>query len=88
MSFETPDHGRRLVNVQSLRGFAALFIVISHLLVMEVKYSPDRLMPQITELLLSGVDLFFAISGFIMIYVIMGMGQGRKAFLEFLYARF
>ena len=88
MSFETPDHGRRLANVQSLRGFAALFIVISHLLVMEIKYSPDRLMPQITELLLSGVDLFFAISGFIMIYVIVGMGQGRKAFLEFLYARF
>lgn len=87
MSFETPLTGHKLGNIQALRGFAALNVVASHLHVIEMKYSPDHLIPKTSALLLSGVDLFFAISGFIMIYVILRMGRGPKAVLEFLYAR-
>ena len=87
MSFETPSSGARLANIQSLRGIAALLVVISHLLVIELKYSPDQLLGQSASLGMVGVDLFFAISGFIMVHVIWQMGRGHRSAAEFLFAR-
>jgi peptidoglycan/LPS O-acetylase OafA/YrhL len=75
-------------NIQSLRGFAALLVVLSHLLIIEQKYSPDHILGQWAEFGMAGVDLFFVISGFIMVYVTRaGTPAGPKTSLKFLFAR-
>ena len=87
MSFETPA-SNHLANVQSLRGFAALLVVFSHLLVIETKYSPDHVLGSWLSFGQVGVDLFFVISGFIMVHVAAKMQRGAKPAFEFLFARF
>ena len=60
----------KLNNVQALRAFAVLLVVLLHLLAVEVKYSQfDVLLPSFLRIGISGVDLFFVISGFIMVMV-------------------
>jgi len=60
----------KLQNVQALRAFAVLLVVGLHLLAVEVKYGQfDVLLPSFLRLGISGVDLFFVISGFIMVTV-------------------
>jgi len=86
MSFETPPPNR-LANIQSLRGIAALLVVFSHLLVIENKYSPDQFLGSWMSFGQIGVDLFFVISGFIMVHVAGNMRRGGKPALEFLFAR-
>ena len=87
MSIETPDRAMRLSNIQSLRGIAALLVVISHLFIIERKYSPDQILGQWAELGMVGVDLFFVISGFIMVHVAWNFRRGIVASAEFLFAR-
>ncbi|MCF6275144.1 MAG: acyltransferase [Robiginitomaculum sp.] len=87
MSFETPAPANRLNNIQSLRGIAALLVVFSHLLVIESKYSPDQFLGSWMSFGQVGVDLFFVISGFIMVHVAMKMRRGTGSALEFLFAR-
>src|SRR5262245_46563091 len=54
-------------NVQALRAIAANGVVISHLLIVEQKYSyGDAILSANAHLGTFGVDLFFVISGFIM----------------------
>ncbi len=86
MSFVTPAP-KRLANIQSLRGIAALLVVFSHLWVIEQKYSPDQFLGTWTSFGMVGVDLFFVISGFIMVHVAMNMRRGGKSALEFIFAR-
>ena len=79
---------RYLVNIQALRGVAASLVVLSHLGVVEAKYGGDTILPGETILGFSGVDLFFVISGFIMVHVTRGdFGAPRKAG-AFLFSRF
>ena len=67
MSLETPlPH---LPRVQALRGLAAAAVTLSHLHVVEARHVPRPLLGNWAELGLWGVDLFFVISGFIMVYV-------------------
>lgn len=88
MSVETPNAAvRRLDSVQVLRALAALFVLLSHLWVIESKYSPDQLTSQALNFGLSGVDLFFVISGFIMVYVTHNANRGPRAVGQFLYSR-
>ncbi len=79
----------RLHNIQALRGIAAMAVVIAHLFIMEVKYSPDQVLGKWTEYGGIGVDLFFVISGFIMVYVTGATEQKRgvKGAGTFLFAR-
>jgi len=90
MSFETPAPNQ-FANVQSLRGIAALLVVIAHLLVIEQKYSPDQFLGSWMSFGQVGVDLFFVISGFIMVHVASNMPRPKningKSALEFLFAR-
>ncbi len=67
-------------------------VVFSHLLVIEKKYSTDVILGDWLNMGLAGVDIFFVISGFIMVHVAMRKNKGVplrgvKAFFEFLFAR-
>lgn len=87
MSIETPPVALRLQNIQALRGIAALLVAFSHLLIIERKYSSDQVLGQWIELGMVGVDLFFVISGFIMVHVAWTFRRGIDAASEFLFAR-
>jgi peptidoglycan/LPS O-acetylase OafA/YrhL len=87
MSIETPPQTQRLQNIQALRGIAALFVAFSHLLIMEQKYSDDQILGVWIELGMVGVDLFFVISGFIMVHVAWNLSRGLRSVSEFLFAR-
>jgi peptidoglycan/LPS O-acetylase OafA/YrhL len=80
----------RLHNIQALRGIAAMLVVIAHLFIMETKYSPDQLLGGWAEYGGVGVDLFFVISGFIMVYVTSPKRDSKngQSAGQFLFARF
>lgn len=72
----------KLNNIQALRGFAVLLVVGLHILAIEIKYSQfDVLLPEFLRIGISGVDLFFIISGFIMVTVTQGNHQQSRFFL-------
>lgn len=62
---------QKLCNIQMLRAIAVLMVVALHLLAIEIKYNgfEEVLLPSFLRIGLSGVDLFFVISGFIMVTV-------------------
>ncbi|WP_439883107.1 acyltransferase family protein [Pontibacter sp. MBLB2868] len=77
-----------LKSVQALRATAALMVVFFHLMMVETKYGNTNLVFQFFHFGEAGVDLFFVISGFIMVLVT-SSEQGTK--IEpgrFLYNRF
>ncbi len=85
---------QKLHSVQALRALAALLVLLYHVAAIQKAELADN---QITERALlsgfwdygfSGVDMFFVISGFIMVYVSQDTRQNGKAVLKFLYARF
>jgi len=78
---------KRLDHIQALRGIAALMVVVSHLLIIERKYSVDQILGDWAIYGMAGVDLFFVISGFIMVYVMWDRPRGPKAAGEFLWGR-
>lgn len=74
--------------IQALRGVAALLVVLCHGR-MYLSARPD--FQDIQELLLPGamgVDLFFIISGFIMVYATRNLNGGARTVVEFLIKRF
>lgn len=79
--FESMNHKRvsELVGIQILRGIAALMIVIYHV---QPQLSRMGHAFQGGEFLASGVDIFFVISGFIMVYsTAKSPDRGAAAFL-------
>lgn len=59
-----------IANIQSLRGMAAMLVVLFHLASLEANYGHGyRLLPDAWAIGMSGVDLFFVISGFVMVTV-------------------
>ncbi len=91
MSIASPALSKRLEHIQALRGIAAVMVVLSHLLIVERKYSPDNISGQVLGdwalFGMVGVDLFFVISGFIMVWVMWERPRGIKAAAQFLWAR-
>ena len=77
----------KLVNIQALRGVAALLVLFGHLNQIEDRYVGAPVLPGGLSLGFSGVDLFFLISGFVMVHVTLGGGAGRRAAGAFLYSR-
>jgi len=72
-------------NLQALRAVAALLVVFFHLMHLEPRLSTAS--PVIPAWFLAGtggVDLFFVISGFIMVWVTRGYTPGFSAGTDFL----
>ena len=59
----------QLLTIQAARGFAANLVVLSHLSIVETKYTAGDVLPAFTFYGIAGVDLFFVLSGFIMVAV-------------------
>lgn len=85
MSIATPT---RLDHVQALRGVAAFLVLMAHLMQIENRTATNPVLPDQLDWGMMGVDLFFVISGFIMVYITRDWraGGGRKL-PEFLFAR-
>ncbi len=74
--------------IQALRGVAILAVVVFHLMSIEIKYSGgDLLLPDFLRLGQSGVDLFFVISGFVMVTVTRGRFARNREIGRFLWGR-
>jgi peptidoglycan/LPS O-acetylase OafA/YrhL len=79
---------QKLESIQALRGIAVLGVIAFHAMTIERKYSGgDQLLPGLLEFGQTGVDLFFVISGFVMVTVTRGRG-GRGDTGRFLWSRF
>jgi exopolysaccharide production protein ExoZ len=72
-----------LRTIQAARAIAANLVVFSHLFFVEAKYTASGILPAFTLYGIAGVDLFFVISGFIMVAV---AGRDRGP-IEFLWRR-
>ena len=83
-----PVSPHKIKNIQALRGVAVLLIVLFHLLSVEKKYGgAQTILPDFFQFGMFGVDLFFVISGFVMVTVTRGkFGRPGQAF-TFLYHR-
>ncbi|WP_342618520.1 acyltransferase [Rhodoferax sp. GW822-FHT02A01] len=75
-------------NIQALRGIAVMLVLLSHLTVIEQKYfSGNHLLPEFLSIGISGVDIFFVISGFVMVSVTRGWHSKVRLSALFLYNR-
>lgn len=79
---------QKINNIQALRGIAVVAVLLFHLFIVEQKYGgAQTLLSEILEFGNFGVDLFFVISGFVMVTVTRGkFGSAKQAGL-FLYHR-
>lgn len=78
----------KIQNIQALRGIAVLMVVLMHSLHIEQKYGgAQSLLPHFFQFGMAGVDLFFVISGFVMVTVTRGKFQNPRQSLRFVYHR-
>ena len=78
----------RLYSLQGLRGVAVVGVVLFHMMSVEAKYSGgDILLPSFLDFFQLGVDLFFIISGFVMVIVSRGRFQNAVQSQRFLFNR-
>ena len=79
---------RKIQNIQGLRGIAVLLVVFTHMLSIEGKYAQfEYIIPELFIIGESGVDLFFLISGFVMVAVTHSKSQSKIQIQKFLYHR-
>ena len=84
---QTPPGGK-IFNLQALRGIAVLLVIAYHLTKIEGKYGHgEGILPSFLTIGMSGVDLFFVISGFVMVTVTRGWFQQKGKPVRFLYHR-
>lgn len=77
-----------LQSIQMLRGIAALLVLVGHVAQTEIRFLDNSIAPAGLMTGFSGVDLFFVISGFIMVYATRGLPQfDTPSVARFLYAR-
>src|ERR1700757_1478274 len=69
--------------IQTARAIAANLVIFSHLFLVQARYTAGTVLPAFTLYGIAGVDLFFVISGFIMVAV---AGRDRGP-IEFLWRR-
>jgi exopolysaccharide production protein ExoZ len=73
----------QVLTLQVTRGAAANLVVLSHLSTIEAKYTHGQILPTFSSYGIAGVDIFFVLSGFIMVVV---AGKGIRP-IEFLWRR-
>ena len=80
---------QKLISVQALRGLAALLVVMFHISSMFRLNGEPRsdALGAFWDRGFAGVDMFFVISGFIMVYVTRNLPQTVQAYQRFLWAR-
>lgn len=79
---------RKFQNIQALRGISILLIILYHLLAIEQKYNHGvAVLPDCFYIAFSAVDLFFIISGFVMVAVSQGQFRHQYAIQNFIYHR-
>jgi exopolysaccharide production protein ExoZ len=78
----------KLTSIQSLRGFAALAVCLAHLHAVESKFGGAPLLGNWAISGFGGVDLFFVISGFVMVWVTRAEQGQPSALPAFWLARF
>jgi exopolysaccharide production protein ExoZ len=81
------EAGGRLSNIQALRAIAVLLVMAIHIHFNEQRASSDPLLPGWFYHGVSGVDLFFVISGFIMVWITRGSHGSAPAVGGFLFSR-
>jgi exopolysaccharide production protein ExoZ len=80
--------GKKIKSIQALRGMAILLVLARHIFVMEGKFGGGEMfLPSILRTGDSGVDIFFVISGFIMVVISRGRFQMPAELGMFLYKR-
>ncbi|TDV72209.1 acyltransferase [Pseudomonas sp. LP_7_YM] len=78
----------RLYSLQGFRGVAVMGVVLFHMAAVEHKYSGgDIFLPPFLDFFQLGVDLFFIISGFVMVIVSRGRFQKIAESKRFLFNR-
>ncbi len=78
----------QLKSIQALRAIAAMMVLVSHLAQSELRFVPDAISAVWMVAGVSGVDLFFVISGVVMVLVTRGLPTANpRAIGSFLYAR-
>jgi peptidoglycan/LPS O-acetylase OafA/YrhL len=83
----------KLQSIQALRGIAALLVVIYHARALEIAgiagggSSEPALIGGLFASGFAGVDLFFVVSGFVMVWVTRDVLPGRTTSADFLFAR-
>lgn len=70
----------KIENIQALRGVAALMVFFAHIIGAESDYGGgEQILPTFLNMGVTGVDLFFLISGFIMVYVTRDLADIKTA---------
>lgn len=78
----------RIENIQALRGAAALLVFAAHIKGAEIDYGGGgEALPFWLNMGVSGVDLFFLISGYVMVHVAAATDRGARAGGRFLFNR-
>ncbi len=76
-------------NIQAFRGIAVMLVIFFHLTFIENKYGHGvSILPFLFNVGAAGVDIFFIISGFIMVAVTQNQFQKQNAVIHFLAHRF
>lgn len=95
MTLDSLNKGKKLEGVQLLRGVAALGVVLTHVVTRSVLYQHDAFRDSLFRLRDGdqwkggdiGVDIFFVISGFIIMVVHRGDLGKPKSYIDFLIKR-
>ena len=78
----------RVENVQALRGIASIMVVFYHIGLVEHRiFGSHSLIAPVTASWKSGVDLFFVISGFVMVTISTGRFHGQSGARKFFFRR-
>lgn len=80
------DKPVKLASVQALRAAAALLVLLYHVQNTELRLEPVSMLPNWFVHGSAGVDLFFVISGFVMVWI-SGPDRGLRAAGSFLFSR-
>ncbi len=77
----------QIQNIQALRGVAALAVLVAHIYGSEQSLAGGGILPQQLRIGVTGVDLFFLISGFVMALVAERTPDGVMGAFRFAYNR-